>query len=339
MMMNLYLTADKVGIETGGGIVTANEYEAIKSIGNVRLLSRDQLGELTDPWGWDENAAYKVECGEYDLCHVYAGTFGKTIKKLKSQGCKVVQTIAAHCRFISRREHEKYCGQFPYPHLKEEDLWTRYIEGYRRADCIVSPSKASSDHIRKYGQCKEPVVIPHGCNIPEKYVEPPTRFTVGYLGAYGLDKGVIYLLEAWKKLAYRDSMLVLAGRDMQTASQLYIQFGGGGVWFAGWQKNVSDFYNKISLYVQPSATEGFGIEILEAMAHGRAVIGTDQNCALDMGVPFVPSCDSTKLAEMIDDAKKRWDLKRNGQDNRERAKAYTWDKVREQYIQLWRKLA
>jgi len=39
----------------------------------------------------------------------------------------------------------------------------------------------------------------------------------------------------------------------------------------GFVENLVDFYKQISVYIQPSITEGFGITPLEAMAYGRPV--------------------------------------------------------------------
>jgi len=39
----------------------------------------------------------------------------------------------------------------------------------------------------------------------------------------------------------------------------------------GRQPSVNEFMSNISVYVQPSVTEGFGIPTLEAMANGRVV--------------------------------------------------------------------
>jgi len=40
-------------------------------------------------------------------------------------------------------------------------------------------------------------VIPHGTTIPKEVKPLPSDYTVGYLGALGPDKGVLYLILAW----------------------------------------------------------------------------------------------------------------------------------------------
>lgn len=259
----LYLTADEIGTPTGGGVVTENELAALRQLGEVQVMSRENLSPADDPWGWDSEAyANLFLTGRTEfpkLCHIYSGTWPTVVGELKRRGCKVSVTIAAHDRFVSRREHGSLGLQFPYPHLTDETLWQRYIKGYAEADLIICPSTVAADTVRGYGgvfESKPIRVIPHGCHIPHGDIKPPPRmFTVGYLGSYGADKGVRYLLEAWKKLAYRDAMLMLGGRDSTSDWVKYLihQYGGGNIWCRGWMNDVSDFYNDCSLYVQPSA--------------------------------------------------------------------------------------
>lgn len=350
--MYLYLTADSIGTPTGGGVVTWNESEALKSLGECEIWSRKQLetdGE--EPWKWDQRGLKSLDqfdmgsfAGKVKLCHVYSGTFSESVKKLKGNGTKVCYTIAAHDREVSRREHERLGIPFQYPHLVQEDLWERYIEGYRLADIIICPSTVAAQTVRNYGPDfadKRIEVIPHGVDLPGRVASLPRRWTVGYLGSYGADKGVIYLLQAWAKLAYKDATLVLAGRDSVSMGPLVKQLRLANVHLMGWAGNVSDFYNSISLYVQPSATEGFGIEVLEALAHGRPVLCSKGAGAQDMVSEWYrfPACDAEGLAGKIDTVKIRGGCVGMGYPDWEGiAEQYTWDKIRQRYIDVWRSL-
>lgn len=357
-MSLVYLTADKISEVSGGGLVTANELAALREfseeqtrarrdplLSDVIVLSRNSLGNSTpEPWKWDLKAIDHIRnLDNIKLCHIYSGTWPTAVPALKEQGAKVCVTIAAHNKEISRREHEKLGWPFPYTHLTNEQLWQHYIKGYRLADVIICPSSVAANIVRNYGEefrDKDIRIIPHGCHLPEK-IEPLSKtFRVGYLGSYGADKGVRYLLEAWKKLDYKDgSQLILAGRDMAGARHLMDRFGGGSVHLAGWQRNVSDFYNSIFLYVQPSATEGFGIEVLESLAHGRPTI-----CSVGAGAKdvvndtwHIPACDADAIARSIDQSKLGMhhysDMHQRGW--REIAEKHTWDKIHQQYKKVW----
>lgn len=341
--MNLYLTADKIGIETGGGLVTHHECEALRSLGPCQVLSQDELGQgdSGDVWRHDKAAVKRLIDDDLHpvLVHGYAGTFPESVKLLKDRGARVCWTVAAHDIEASRREHEKLGMGFPLPHLTDPELWRRYSDGYRLADVLVTPGQAPLRVLRGQGFEQRIEVIPHGCTLPDKAAPLPSRFTVGYLGSFGADKGICYLLAAWKRLNYRDADLLLAGRDSVSpcVRQLVEHFGGGSVILCGWQEDVSDFYNRLSLYVQPSATEGFGIEVLEAMAHSRPTICSRGAGAADLAGVSIDACNPGDLAKAIDDMR----LVANGRMQvlaREVAAKHTWDTVRQAYCGLWRKM-
>jgi glycosyltransferase involved in cell wall biosynthesis len=200
--------------------------------------------------------------------------------------------------------------------------------------------------MRDFGRTNPIEVIPHGCDLPDQIIPTPKQFSAGYLGSCtSPDKGVIYLLQAWKKLNLSDSILYLGGRDSNHPfmKELISQYGGGNIRILSWVENVSSFYNQIALYVQPSVTEGFGIEILEAMAHGRAVIASKGAG----GHEVLANQDKTfeirnvdQLCDLIQGYyKDRNSLWHDATRNRVHAENFTWQKVRQQYVALWKKLA
>jgi glycosyltransferase involved in cell wall biosynthesis len=355
----LYLTADAIGIQTGGGSVTYHELKAFQTLGVcTAVLSREQLAPLLQNdsvWAWDEAACKIAEKENFDLAHCYSSTFTHTIELLKRRGCKVSYTAAAHDIELSRREHEKLSIPFHYEHLTDPQQWSRYVGGYLESDLLIVPSTHSADVMRRYGWSGPIQRIPHGVDLPSEPIAPlPKQFIVGYLGAYGPDKGVRYLLEAWKKLNYSDAVLILAGHDSTSpfVTQLIKHFGGGSIVQLGWVENVSSFYNSISLYVQPSVTEGFGIEVLEAMSYGRPVLCSKGAGAVDVLTDICDICGNLgefagqvyaplnvdMLAESINWTKTCCDLDKAGAMARNRAENFTWDKIEQQYIDAWKGL-
>lgn len=365
--MYLYLTADAPNRNTGGGRVVLEESRALRELAGergepFRFLGREEL--LTalrgvpnvpgDPWHWDF-AARHLFGNAVKLCHLYAGTFGESVRKLKEGGAKVSYTIAAHDKEVSRREHESLGLSFPYPHLTEPLLWERYLAGYRRANVVVTPGSVPAATVRGYGAdfaAKKIEVVPHGVDVPGPgaVLPEPGRFTAGYLGSVGCDKGLRVLFEAWKKLDYRDALLLIGGKDSTSdfARALWDRFGGGNVCFAGWQEDVTSFYNQTSVYVQPSVTEGWGIEVVEAAASGRPVIVSEGAGALDFvsrqdtsfGVgKWFPAGDADALAVCIDYYKNHPGRRsEDGGRARRQSTIYSWDNVRERYKMVWREM-
>src|SRR5690606_22842703 len=134
--------------------------------------------------------------------HIYSGTFSSTVKALKERNAKVSYTAAAHDLKESKKEHDMWGVPFEYPHLIDPDLWSRYVAGYLNADLLICPSNHSAQVMKEFGYDRRIEVIPHGCNLPEVVKPLPSQFTLGYLGAIGPDKGLKYLIEAWKALGY-----------------------------------------------------------------------------------------------------------------------------------------
>jgi glycosyltransferase involved in cell wall biosynthesis len=114
--------------------------------------------------------------------------------------------------------------------------------------------------------------------------------------------------------------------------------GGGNIYLRGFVKDVSEVYDACSLYIQPSASEGFGIEVIEASAHGRPVLCSDGAGAWPHARQGVPRCNSQALADAID----QWrafigkssleDVVKFGLSE---AKALTWDEIKRRYCFEW----
>jgi len=331
--MFLYITNDKIGSQTGGGIVTRNELEALSQLGPVDVVNPQST---PDPFLSEE----KIEIPDiqkYKLAHFYSGTFPKLVKKLKANGVKVTYTVAAHDVDLSREEFNGLGMSFGFEHLNNPELFKKYLSSYVNSDVVICPSKVAEKTNKKYG-CSNTKIIPHGCDsmTAKKF---PEKFNVGYLGQIGPDKGLRYLLEAWSSLNYKDAILNIAGAQSPYLIGLIRYFGKGNINLMGYVKNVEDLYNACSVYVQPSVTEGFGIEVLEAMNCGRPVIVSDGAGAADcvgVGCNVFPKRDVGVLAELID-----WH-KNNPCKNSDNliawSKNYSWDKVREQYITVWKNL-
>lgn len=339
----LYLTADAIGSETGGGVVTRHEARALveMGVGDVLLWS---FPKESRPWGADDAACARLEDQPGyapRLVHCYSGTFSKTIALLKARGTMVTYTAAAHSIEVSREEHEALGVPFDYPHLTDAEQWSRYIAGYRMADLVICPSSYSMEIMRGYG-CRKVHVIPHGVSPPMRPVALPARFSVAYLGQAGPDKGIRHLLAAWEILGFQDALLTIAGRGTEHLLPL-VRAGSGSVFLRGAVEATSEIYDACALYVQPSASEGFGISVLEAMAHGRPAACSAGAGAAELATFEFAARDPESMAVTIAAARDTFD--RHPADYaavaaaaRERALGFTWDLIRSRYCELWRSL-
>jgi len=328
-----FFTADRIGTNTGGGIVTKNELEALASLGETSLWNPEPKNDPFDT----ERSILHNQLPNLKLAHFYSGTFPDTVKYLKSKGTKISYTAAAHDIDLSRAEFEKLKIPYDLPHITNPELWKKYLQCYLMADVVICPSTHSKQVMENFG-CKNVKVVPHGCHLMQTKPYPKT-FTIGYLGQTGPDKGLIYLIEAWSKLNYKDAVFSIAGSQSMSLLPWIRHFKNGNYNIMGYVKNIEDFYNSISVYVQPSVTEGFGIEVLEALAAGRPVVASDGAGAADCVGPcglVIPKKNVEALMQAIDT------FKNNNNDNRNacqlQAGKYTWDKVKDQYLQVWKEL-
>lgn len=336
---NLLVTCDKVG--SSGSTVTFNEYLALCKIGQTDVLNPDAQ---SNPFETDELALkeYKKNNKKYHIVHFYAGTYSKLVEAVKNDGSIVTYTAAAHDVSESQSEFVRHGLDYNFPHLTDPILFKKYVAGYKNADLVICPSIHSMEVMKSYG-CKNITIIPHGCHYPSDIRKISKRFVVGYLGANGPDKGVLYLIKAWAALNYKDAQLVLGGRYPENILPYVRAFGKGSIHLAGYVESLSNFYNNISVYVQPSVTEGFGMEVVEAMSYGRPVICSDgagaKDCIKENNGFVFQKRNIQALAGAIHCYKESPTLlDLHGRQAREDAKAYSWEKIIEQYIKVWSSL-
>lgn len=366
-MTKLYISTD-LGVNSSGGTVVNHELNAMKTLCNnnnnnnnneeiediIQLGYKDihptaynlpDLPLLIDYLALEKLS--KIDLTNVDLAHMYGGSFTNTIRMLKSKGIKTTFTLMWHDRMTSISEHQKFFGEYPFNYVKNDTLFNMYTDGIREADIVIAAGSVPRNLMLKEG-AKRVEIIPLGCDIPneDKIMTFPKDFRIGYIGAVGPDKGLYYLIKGWEFLNYQDdSILVFAGSNSEYLNQFIRQHSKTGKYhIMGYVTDTADFYNNISVYIQPSATEGFGMEIPEAMSYGRPVICSDGAGAADCitnGVDgfIVSKMNTQAIADKIDWFKTHpKELIEMGKNAKDKAKSYTWQKTEEKYVSLWNSL-
>lgn len=365
MVNSIFITNSGISTGTGGGNVGYNIVEALHSCTEVKLILCNQRfpdnkyqnidafsinpGDYgysnVDPFFMDYMAYHHLPEDPIELAMFYSDPFGLTAEKLKRDYfCKVVCDLAPHNIEISKEEHMKFIGKYPFPHLTNDYLWKLHSRHLRIADKVIVHSKKSAEYIKDKAELKEtPVVIPHGCSLPIRIEPLPSRFTVGHLGG-GIDKGILYLLLAWKKLNPNNMDLLIAGSGTELWNKFIEDNKIPNVKVLGRIDDIDEFYNKCSIYVQSSVSEGFGIPCLESMAHGRPVIATNETGASDLirdgETGFVigirdPDAIVEKLLYYINNI---GEVERIGKNARRKAENYSWERIRQKYSETFREL-
>ena len=351
MKSSVFCTTAPIGKGHGGGIVSYYECQALKEISKliqvVCPISEDMgvpvetislNGRYHDnPFMWDYVTSLKAK--HADIAFFNGAPFSSTVRAINPS--LVVVDVPAHDLELSIEEHQKLLGVYPYRHMIDKPLRDWFFDYVVNADVIICPSKMSADYVKRNpGTKAKVVVVPHGTDLPDEVKPLPEQFKVGYLGAAGPDKGTIYLLKAWAGLMYQDNELLLAGSAWARVQLPPLFQRGQRVNIMGRVENVSDFYNSISVYCQPSVTEGFGISCLEAMAHGRPVVvseGAGVSELVKDGVEgFVtPIRDAGAIAERIDWLRRKPEkVKEMGEKARLKAEKYTWERTRNEIIRV-----
>jgi glycosyltransferase involved in cell wall biosynthesis len=318
------------------------------------------------PFMWDYLASELLDQrmmeidGDVDILFINGNPFGKTVDKFvqnafffkENPETTVITDVPAHDLRDSIQEHHNLGINYEamYPHMVDEFLLDMQTKHVLESDIIICPSNYSVSAMQKLDLVSDQQfeVIPHGVDLPDVVKPIPEQFRVGYVGQCGPDKGVIYACMAWKQLNYKDSIFGYAGpheevwkhpangwiKRIMPESQAQFKI-------LGFIPEISELYNNISVYIQPSVTEGFGLEVLEAMAHGRPVIVSDGCGASELvdegknGFIFEKR-DTKKLAELINWCKENPDsVKQMGKNARQKAENYKWSIIGDRYAKLF----
>ena len=346
-MKSVYVTFDNIDLNSGAGLVCHHEIKALKSISECEVYQRKDITGASEyefnPFLYDYFAAQTIHV-TCDILHLSCSPGMAILSKL--QPTKYCTNIVAHDLEESIKEHELFFGKgsYQYKHNTNPYLHEILLRHAQLADVIFTPSSTSKAWIEKNIPGRRICIIPHGTEIPYSFQGYPEKFTVGYLGAYGPDKGIGYLTSAWK-INPRGELL-LGGTCCHALEQSYklVPKEFPNTRLVGWVNQVYEFYNQLSIYVQPSVTEGFGIEILEAMAHGRPVIASRGAGGADViheGIDgfVVPPRDIEALAARINffiDHPAAIAIM--GEQAHHTAREYSWDKIEAKYVKAYEEL-
>ncbi len=155
----------------------------------------------------------------------------------------------------------------------------------QRADLIICVSRFTANHVRDLLGVPEARlrVIPHGTHIPSGAPAAQRGPVILHVGAVQLRKNLVRLVSAFERNAPPPWQLVLAGSDGYGAAAIHQRIAASPardrISVTGWVDNqrLDALYASASIFAFPSLDEGFGIPVLEAMAHGLPVISSNRS--------------------------------------------------------------
>ncbi len=230
----------------------------------------------------------------------------------------------------------------------------RFTEQARRAaansDLIIAVSEFTANQVSGLlGFDRSRIrVVHHGVRQPSSEESVERENIILFVGVLQARKNVERLIEAFEHMP-DDWRLVLAGaaagyradrileRIAQSGYRDRIEVKGHLT-----RPELERLYARASIFAFPSLDEGFGIPVLEAMAHGVPVITSNRSALVEVAgdaALLVNPEDTEELAtallRLIRDSDLRTDLAARG---RERSKLFTWDRAVRATYSIYREL-
>jgi glycosyltransferase involved in cell wall biosynthesis len=248
--------------------------------------------------------------------------------------------------------HDLAFDYLPYMYSWKERNYLRWSvkQAVKRAWKIVTISEKTKRDIMTLYRADDSMihVVYPGYTKPQGDSDHTTGIGIPF-GPYILFVGRLHpkkdletLIGAFSRLLHQCSQakgwtLAIVGsgeRRYEQSLRRLVQVMGMSQWvrFVGYvpDTNLSKWYEKAEIYVQPSRYEGFGLPVIEAMAHTAAAIVSDGGALPeivgDAGRVFgVGKQDELveHLAALVSDSKERDKLKKKGL---KRAKEFTWER-------------
>lgn len=313
-----------------------NEYSGVR-LEQVWTLDKKGLAAMTASF----SAAVRAAFGKYDVVHFHAEGPCAMLWLPKLFGKRCIATIHG-------LDHQRAkWGRFASWYIRTgEKCAVRFAD-----EIIVLSENVKNYFLEKHN--RETVFIPNGVNtaecvsakeITEKYGLKKDEYIL-FLGRIVPEKGVKYLVEAFKQLN-TDKRLVIAGGASDTdeyfAELKNASNGDERIVFTGFVQGrvLEELYSNAFLYVLPSDLEGMPLSLLEAMSYGNCCVSSDiPECADvlgEYGVTFKKSdIDDlrNKLQTLCDDEQRVEYFKSNAAEYI--CNKYNWDDVTEKTLQLY----
>lgn len=314
----------------------SNEYNGVR-LKSVFTLDKKGLAAMTASF----SAAVMAAFGKFDIVHFHAEGPCAMLWLPKFFGKKCIATI--HGLDHQRAKWGRFASWYI---LTGEKCAVRFAD-----EIIVLSENVQNYFLEKYG--RKTVFIPNGVTKPEIVNADEITQLYGlkkddyvlFLGRLVPEKGIKYLVEAFKKLN-TDKKLVIAGGSSDTAvfeSELKaLAKDDDRIIFTGFVqgKILQELYSNAYVYVLPSDLEGMPLSLLEAMSYGNCCLTSDiPECADvigEKGVTFEKGNTEAlkKALQFLCNDKQTVDsFKKTAADYI--LKKYNWDDVAEKTLLLY----
>lgn len=289
-------------------------------------------------------AALLSALGNYDVVHIHAEGPAFFAWLPRMFGKRVIVTIHG-----IDWQREKWKSGFGSKFIRQGEK-----NAVKYADEIIVLSKRVRDYFKEtYG--RETRFIPNGVNRPEVLNAEQITAEFGlskdsyilYLGRLVPEKGIRYLIEAFKRVK-TDKKLVIAGGASDTdsfADELKkLAQDDDRIIFTGFVQGqlLDELYSNAYVYTLPSDLEGMPLSLLEAMSYGNCCLVSDipecTEVVEDKALIFKKSDAGdlqAKLQDSCDHPENVMRLKKQAENFI--CEKYDWDDVVKKTLKLYRR--
>ncbi|MGC8880228.1 MAG: glycosyltransferase family 4 protein, partial [Anaerolineae bacterium] len=280
-----------------------------------------------------------------DLFHGWNGMCLCTLRRARRFGAiTVVERASSYPNTqlrLLREEYERWNAPLRVP------MWNyrRSVCELEEADYVSIPSPFVRDSMLEAGTSPDKLIeIPYGVDLsrfhPVQY-DSARPFRVAFAGQVSLRKGVPYLMEAWRRLGWKDCELWIIGAITPDVHHMVPMWRTlPGVRFIPHSRCLEVLLNQCDVFVFPTIEEGSALVTYEALACGLPVITTpNAGSVVRDGLEgfLVPIRDVDALCDRMqrlrDDETLRSAMSRAAL---ERARAFTWTTYQERLVAAYR---
>jgi len=240
-----------------------------------------------------------------------------------------------------------------YPNSLKSKIWQHLVVNrglnytLQNADFIIVNSTQTKEEVVNLGFDKDKIeVINLGLDerftkdTQNKSIKKASTFKVGYLGAFGPNKNIKFILQVAKLIKDKNIEFNIYG-NKEYWYENFEPYAPSNIKFMGFapEEKIVDIYDSFDAFVFPSLYEGFGLPILEAQARGLPVIIYKYGEIPKEVRKYCLEAESPEhMAQIIEE------LKENGYNEKERkmameyARSFTWERTAKETLEVYKKV-
>jgi glycosyltransferase involved in cell wall biosynthesis len=297
------------------------------------------------------HSLWQVREFQPDVVHIFFGIPDGPIGWLLKRVSGLPYLISLRGADVPSDEVKRFARQ--YKVLRPFIRWL-----WHDADALVAVSNGLRSYAKETAPDLPIQVIPNAIDL-SAFTPPVQRETGGsvrllYVGRFNTFKNVETLVEAVGRLSQMDVgdfelNLVGEGEQRPVVERMVSELGlTRRVHFVGWvaRDRIADHYRSADIFVTATTWEGMPNTVLEAMACGLPIVGTQASGLRELVrdglngylVPIKdPDALVQALARLVDNGYER---RRMGRQSRKLAeREFAWEYIAEQYVKVYEEVA